>query len=122
MKTDYYTKAMLTVIAVCLVLLVVKDQSLFPIAKAGYNSPGFIPLNEDGSINVKLSGYDEMDVVIKGIETYDQLKVNLTDVNTSDMIKVDLSEISTRDELDVNLDEIGGSFLPMGGPIPVKTD
>lgn len=102
MKTDNYTKFILTVIAVCLVVIVAKDVSLVTDAHAGNEvtqlppnpNYGLIPINADGTVTVKLSPNDVMDVNIKGI--------------------------STRDELDVNIDEIGGGYVSMNGPLPVK--
>ena len=38
---------------------------------------GLVPLNEDGSITVKLSASDEIDVNITDISTYDKLYVHL---------------------------------------------
>lgn len=96
MKTDTYTKIILTVIAFCLVVIVVRQVNIVPEAQANqpaYTNYGLVPLNEDGSITVKLSPADVMDVNIKGI--------------------------STRDELDINIDEVGGSSL-YSSPIPVK--
>jgi len=57
---------------------------------------GLVPLNEDGSISVRLSASEEVDV-------------NIIGVNTSDM-------------LDVNIEEIGGRYLSRGGPIPVEME
>ena len=102
-KVDNYTKFMLTVIAICLTVLTLEQVDLFPKAYAGEStSPamisgtkyGLVPLNEDGSITVKISASDELDVNIVGIDT--------------------------SDELDVNIDELGGSYVSSGGPIPVK--
>lgn len=112
MKTDKYTKVVLTVIAICLINLSLGGISLFPEAQASpVNTPdltyGLVPLNEDGSITVRLNALDEIDVNIKNI-------------STSDELHVDISEISTNDELDINIDEVGGSFIGMGGPIEVK--
>ncbi|MEX2596770.1 MAG: hypothetical protein WEC59_07555 [Salibacteraceae bacterium] len=113
MKIDLFTKFTLGVIAACLSIQTLSQLSIISIAHAdasiGYNSLGFIPLNDDGSINVKLNDLSTMDVNIKGINTYDELKVNL-------------SKITTRDELDVNIDEVGGSYVSMGGPIKVEID
>lgn len=106
MKVDRFTKIVLTVIAVNLTILTVKNLDLIP--KAYANEPtsnlallpninyGLVPLNEDGTITVKLSAYDKIDV-------------NIVGVNTSD-------------ELDVNIDEIGGGYVSQGGPISVKID
>ncbi|MEQ8531961.1 MAG: hypothetical protein RIB86_08915 [Imperialibacter sp.] len=102
-KVDNYTKFMLTVIAICLTVLTLEQVDLFPKAYAGEStSPamisgtkyGLVPLNEDGSITVKISASDELDVNIVGIDT--------------------------SDELDVNNDELGGSHVSSGGPRPVQ--
>ncbi|WP_025741159.1 hypothetical protein [Aquimarina pacifica] len=110
MKTDNYTKFITTIIAICLVIQVIKDFN--PIAKTYANnsskaSYGIIPINADGSINVRINNTDEINVNIKNIDTYDKLKI-------------DLATISTSDELPVNIDEIGGSSVSSGGPIKVK--
>lgn len=106
MKTDKFTKIVLTIIAVNLSILTVKNLDIIPSAYANeaihnaelspVHNYGLVPLNEDGSINVRLSATDEIDINIKGI--------------------------STNDELDVNIDEIGGGYLSHGGPIPVEID
>ena len=115
MKTDLYTKSILTVIAVALSIIVLKDIDIIPKAHASSNTNtaisnsnyGLVPVNEDGSITVSFSPTEQLDVNIKNIDTYDE-------------IRVDLYGISTTDELDVNLDEIGGGWISNGGPIPVK--
>jgi hypothetical protein len=100
MKTDFYTKAVLTVIALCLLVIVFKDADIFPRAYAGttpnVKSNGnyaLVPLNADGSIDVNLK-------------------------SSSSTIEVDLVEISTKDELEVNIEEVGG--YDTFGTIPVK--
>jgi hypothetical protein len=112
MKIDRYTKIVLTIIAICLINLSLGGINLFPQAQANVKtspdvSYGLVPLNEDGSITVRLSEMEEIDV-------------NITDISTSDELHVDISEISTSDELDINIDEVGGSFLHLGSGIPVK--
>ncbi|WP_103072469.1 hypothetical protein [Aquimarina sediminis] len=110
MKTDAYTKFITTIIAICLVIIVIRDLDIIPKAHASTSSStsyGLLPINDDGSITVRLSNTNEIDVNIKSIDTYDKLKVDLTD-------------ISTRDELDINIDEIGGSYVSSGGPIKVN--
>lgn len=98
MKTDIYTKSVLTIIAVCLILLVVKDSRLITPASAsagtGNMNYGLVPLNEDGTISVRLDDH------------------NVLDVNIAD--------ISTTDELDINIDKIGGGYVSSGGPLNVK--
>ncbi|MDY8136540.1 hypothetical protein [Aquimarina sp. 2201CG5-10] len=111
MKTDTFSKTILTIIAACLVIIVLRDINMIPKAHASTSSTsigyGLVPVNEDGSITVRLSNYDVIDVNIKDIDTYDKLKV-------------DLNSISTNEELDINIDEVGGSYLSSGGPIKVK--
>jgi len=103
MKTDFYTKAVLTVIAVCLSILLLTQLEIIPIAhavpsKTQYNPSiqyGLVPLNEDGSINVHIK-------------------------SNSSVIDVDLVDISTSDELDVNIDEVGGYSTYGKVPVEVK--
>ncbi|GGK41939.1 MULTISPECIES: hypothetical protein [Flavobacteriaceae] len=100
MKTNLYLKTVLTVIAVCLTILTIKSLDLIP--KAYAKTPNnlinkeyaLVPINSDGSINVKITNTSEIDV-------------NITSIDTSD-------------ELDVNIDEIGGGYVSHGGPIIVK--
>lgn len=85
MNVDKFTKIVLTVIAVNLTILTVKNLDI--ISNANANKPnnnlrftpsinnGIVPLNEDGSINVKLSNTDEIDVNITSISTSDKLNV-----------------------------------------------
>jgi len=75
MKTDFYTKAVLTVIAVCLSIIVLKQVYIIPNAYAGtpktnFNTNknyGLVPLNADGSIDVNIKSSSEMDVNITGV-------------------------------------------------------
>ena len=66
MKLDLYTKSILTIIAMCLTINVLKDFDIMP--KAYANEPlknelnllpnknyGLIPVNSDGSINVNIA-------------------------------------------------------------------
>ena len=118
MNNDRYTKSILTVIAFCLVIIVLRDLPIIPSVQAG-TSPastsikapnyGLIPINEDGSINVRIRNSEELDVNIKNIDTYDELRV-------------DLYSVSTSDEVDVNIDEIGGGWISNGGPLKVKIE
>jgi hypothetical protein len=106
MKGDKFTKIVLTVIAVNLTIATYKNLDILP--KAYANEPfnkleltpninyGLIPLNEDGTISVKLSANDEIDVNTVGV--------------------------NTNDELDVNIDQIGGGYVSHGGPISVEVD
>ena len=96
MKTDLYTKTILTLIAVCLVLIVLKDIDIFPKAYANQpNTPnyGLVPLNDDGSIDV-----------------------NVKTFNPENTVKIELT-----DKIDINLDRIGGWNIH-GGTLKVKID
>lgn len=116
MKTDKYTKTILTIIAICLTINVIKDFEIFPSAYA--NEPEKI---SDIPVGYKVVPMNEvMDVRLVDINTYDELNVNLKGVDTYDEVKVNIKKIETTDELDVNLDEIGGGWVSNGGPIPVK--
>lgn len=116
MKTDKYTKTILTIIAICLTINVMKDFEIIPSVYA--NELGKIPEIPVGYKVVPMS--DVMDVRLVDINTYDELNVNLKSVDTYDEVKVNIKKIETTDELDVNLDEIGGGWVSNGGPIPVK--
>lgn len=102
MKTDSYTKVLLSLIAACLLVLTIKNIGLIPELHASAEAPALagsrflsVPVNDDGSINVRLSG--------------------------SDVIKIDLSDISTSDKLNINVEEVGGSYI-FGGALPVEME
>jgi hypothetical protein len=81
MKTDLYTKSILTIIAVCLVLIVLKDIDIFPKAYASQpNTPnyGIVPLNEDGTIDVNVKNFDSENVL--KVEMLDEINVNIEEV------------------------------------------
>lgn len=107
MKTDNYTKTILTIIAICLTINVVKEFDIIPSAYATEK-------NEPKLTN------QVMDVRLVNISTYDKLNVNIKSVDTYDALKVNLNKIGTSDKLDVNIKEIGGSWVSSGGPLPVK--
>jgi hypothetical protein len=86
MRTDRYTKTILTIIAVCMVINIVEKIDIMPKAYANdpvvKNAPvtaapnyGLVPLNPDGSINVKMTTPTDVNVI--GIRTYDELNVNV---------------------------------------------
>lgn len=68
MKTDLYTKVVLTVIAFCLTIIVLKQVNVFSNAfaespKANLKSDinyGLVPLNEDGTIDVNIKSYSDI--------------------------------------------------------------
>ena len=111
MKTDLYTKTLLTIIAVCLSIQVVQQLDLVPSVYAS---------EKDDPSKLDLPTITEtIDVRIVDINTYDELNVNLKSVDTYDELKVNINSIDTSDELDVNIDEVGGSWVNSGSPIPV---
>ena len=116
MKSDTYTKVILTIIAVCLTINVVKNWDIIPTAHASNNieSPKYklIPFDDNNTLDVR----------IVDINTYDELNVNLKSVSTYDEVKVNLKSIDTSDELDINIDELGGSWVNPGGPLRVKLE
>lgn len=111
MKTDLYTKALLTIIAACLTINIVQQLDIIPSVYASEKN------NPD---TLDLSPFSEtIDVRIVDINTYDELNVNIKSVDTYDELKVNIKSIDTSDELDVNIDEVGGSWINSGSPIPV---
>jgi hypothetical protein len=91
-----YLHAVLTVIAVCLVLITFAVTGVLPVANAHESNPRFIsvPVNADGSINVKL---------VKG----QPLDVNIDEINGSSIWGSSLP-ITSSSALDVNIKEISG--------------
>ena len=78
-NTDRYTKMMLTIIALCLTTIVFKQIDIIPIAHANdidynqkptYINYGLVPVNDDGSISVRLSPSSTMDVHIESVDAY----------------------------------------------------
>lgn len=111
MKTDLYTKTILTIIAVCLTINVVQQLEIIPSAYASEeNKPNPSSL---------MPATETIDVRIVDINTYDELNVNVKSIDSYDEMKVNIKSIDTSDELDVNIDEVGGSWVNSGSPIPV---
>lgn len=120
MKTDFYTKTVLTVIALCLTILVSKEFIIFPSVYASEKKAE--PLIDSGYRLVPVNEFETIDVRIVDINTYDELNVNIKSIDSYDELKVNINSIDTSDELDVNIDEIGGGFISHGGPIKVSLD
>lgn len=120
MKTDFYTKTMLTVIAICLTVIVVKDIQIIPSAYALEENVSNKDTNSTEYRLVPVSNMETLDVRIVDINTYDELNVNVKSIDSYDEMKVNINSIDTQDELDINIDEIGGNWVSNGGPIPVK--
>ena len=114
MKSDMYTKVILTIIAICLTINIIQEWKIIPEANASSTPETskykLVPLDDSNTIDVR----------IVDINTYDELNVNLKSVDTYDEVKVNLKSIDTNDELDVNIDELGGTWVNPGGPLRVK--
>lgn len=114
MKTDLYTKGVLSIIAAALVILVIQNMKLNEVQAdpSSFNKFASVPVNDDGSINVKITS--DMDVNIHsvgGSSVYGSLPVNLKEVGGS----------SFYGSLPVNLKEMSGSSLGSNG-IPVNIE
>ena len=69
-NSDTFTKVILSIIALCLVILVFQNASFVPKAQANPSIPlgySLVPTNEDGSINVRLIEQNKIDVNIHSI-------------------------------------------------------
>jgi len=102
MKPDFYTKAVLTVIAAALVALVMHTYSFVPVAHAGdlpLAQYAMVPVNPDGSINVTLPKHDTMLV---------------------DMVEVNHKRVSY--PMDVNIANCADGALSTAGPMGVDIE
>lgn len=106
MKTDLYTKVILTVIAVSLSVIAI--QNIFPSRTASAShASGF---NADGSMNVRV--ISDMDVNINkigGSSVYGALPINLKEVSGSSISSYGVP---------VNIEAVNGSSIY--DAIPVK--
>lgn len=130
MKTDLYTKTILTVIALALIVLVFQNTNMVNEAKADktdFNKFASVPVNSDGSINVKLIG-DQMDVNVKSIggsSVYGALPINLKEIGGSSFygaLPVNFKEMSGRsissNGLPVDITSVNGTSIY--NAVPVK--
>lgn len=106
MKIDLYTKSILTVIAICLTINILKDLDFIPKAYAGENKQniesklnlstnknyGLIPVNADGSLDVNIKSSEMIDVSIKEIDTYDNLQVEIEYASSNVKVPVVIKE------------------------------
>ena len=112
MKTDFYTKAVLTVIAGALSVIAFQKIDFVPKANAN-PSNGFIsvPVNPDGSINVKFTETMKVNVAeIGGSYVCGSLPVNLKELSGS--------SISSSYGIPVNIEAVDGTSIY--GAIPTK--
>jgi hypothetical protein len=135
MKTDLYTKTVLSIIAICLTIIACSTLEILPsvqanqtnnTALAGY---GLVPLNADGSIDVKISSASTLTVNIQEIggmpcskslpvKFDDLIDVNIEEVNGSSLYSG--IPIYSKDEIKVNLTELSGSSIYGGLPVNVQ--
>lgn len=83
-----YLNVLLTLVVACLILITLALTGLLPTASAKEVSPRYavVPLNPDGSINVRLANGTRMDVNISQIRGEDidskVLPINIKEVDT----------------------------------------
>lgn len=116
MKVDILTKILLGIIAINLTILSLSRFDLIPEVQASEPSIiknlgskySLIPLNEDGSINVKLSNNNKIDV-------------NITDISTNDNLNINVANISTMSEFPVVIEDIDSwAFDDCTVPVKIK--
>lgn len=114
MKTDSYTKCVLTVIAAALTVIAFQNIDFFTPAIASKSVPaGFVtvPVNPDGSINVNLTETMKVNIAeIGGSSVYGALPINLKELSGS--------SINTSNGIPVNIEAVDGSSVY--GAIPTK--
>jgi hypothetical protein len=111
-----YLNAVLTVIAVCLVLITFAITGLIPSANAKENPRSIsVPLNPDGSINVRLPKGETIDVNIDEIGGTSQSGRTL-DINIDE---IEGSSLSSK-AFPVNIQEVGGYDTYGKVPVVVK--
>ena len=144
MKTDTYTKVVLTVIALVLTFNIVKDLEVLPKAYANETEKpslvpeGFtlVPIDATQTMDVRIVGINtsqEMNVNLKRVDAYNPIKVDLNKVSTYNPISVELKKVSlsnplevnlrrinTFDKLDINIKELNGHAI--FGRLPVSVD
>jgi hypothetical protein len=114
MKTDLYTKVVLTVIASALTIIAFQNADIFPKANASKLS-GFatLPVNPDGSINVKMMDNMKVDIsAIGGSSIYGSLPINLKEISGN--------SINTSYGIPVNIEAVDGSSVFETVPVKIK--
>ena len=111
MKTDVYTKTVLTVIAVSLFIIAMNQLLPFNEARAGSGSFATVPVNPDGSIKVTFSETMKVNIAeVGGNYIYGSMPINIKELNGS--------SISSSYGLPVNIEAVDGSSVY--GALPVK--
>lgn len=89
MRTDTFTRSVLSIIAICLLYICIQDVQIIPEANANSSAPyagyGLVPVNPDGSITISFSDEKPMPVKLVEIEVPEDgnsfRKTNLLSVN-----------------------------------------
>ena len=113
MKTDFYTKTVLTVIAGALTIIAFQNADFFPKANANKTVSGFatVPVNPDGSINVKFPETMKVDVAeVGGNYIYGAMPINIKEISGS--------SINSSYGIPVNIEAVDGSSIY--GAVPTK--
>jgi len=114
MKADTYTKTVLTVIAAALCIIAFQQAEIFPKANANKSATnGFatVPVNADGSINVKFTETMKVDVAeVGGNYIYGSMPINIKEVSGS--------SINSSYGIPVNIEAVDGSSVY--GAVPTK--
>jgi len=113
MKTDVYTKTVLTVIAGALTIIAFQNTDFFLKANASKTSRGFatVPVNTDGSINVKFTETMKVNIAeVGGSYIYGALPINIKELSGS--------SISSSYGIPVNIEAVDGSSIY--GAVPTK--
>ncbi len=114
MKTDLYTKTVLSIIAGALIVIAFKSTDVVTNANAVETTPGFIsiPVNPDGSINVKIADNMKVDIAaIGGNSVYGSLPVNMKEISGSSISSYGLP---------VNIEAVNGSSIYDALPVKMK--
>ncbi len=115
MKTDAYTKTVLTIIAAALIFIASQQAELFPKANASKINSGFVsvPLNPDGSINIKFSETMKVNIAeVGGNYVNSTLPMNVKEINGS--------SIYGSYGLPVNIQALSGSSIYDALPVKIK--
>ena len=112
MKTDFYTKTVLTVIAGALTVIAFQQAEIFPKANASkVSSFATIPVNPDGSINVKFTETMKVNVTeVGGNYIYGAMPINIKELSGS--------SINSSYGIPVNIEAVDGSSIY--GAVPTK--
>ena len=114
MKTDMYTKTVLTVIAAALLVIAFQNVDIFPKANASKSTSAFvsIPVNPDGSINVKMMDNMKVDIsAVGGSSVYGTIPINMKEISGSSISSYGLP---------VNIQSLNGSSIYDGLPVKMK--